>query len=319
MRNGVPDAKELIASTDIDYETLFAHDVAHVLIHGSSVIGLHAVEGLHVDVDEFSEGVKTTIRLDEGVHIHKTVQFCFGVLPQEGLQHIIMDLDLGEGSSLNLRSHCVFPNAVDVRHVMDAKVRIGAGARYSYEEHHVHSPMGGIAVIPKAKILLEPRARFAGEFVLLRGRVGTIDLDYEAVCEKQSVLEMNARIDATQDDRVRIREAALLHEQAAGVLTSKIAVRGRSSAKIINEIIADGAGARGHVDCKEIIQDEAIAHAQPIVEVRNPHAHVTHEAAIGSVDDRQLETLMARGLTEDEAVDIIVGGLLGSEDYVGPQ
>jgi Fe-S cluster assembly scaffold protein SufB len=46
------------------------------------------------------------------------------------------------------------------------------------------------------------------------------------------------------------------------------------------------------------------------VEVLHPKAHVTHEAAIGSVDNKQLETLMSRGLSEDDAVDVIINGLL---------
>jgi len=44
--------------------------------------------------------------------------------------------------------------------------------------------------------------------------------------------------------------------------------------------------------------------------VKHPKAHVTHEAAIGSVDSKQLQTLMARGLSEDEATDLIIKGLL---------
>jgi Fe-S cluster assembly scaffold protein SufB len=47
------------------------------------------------------------------------------------------------------------------------------------------------------------------------------------------------------------------------------------------------------------------------VVVRDDRARVTHEAAIGSVSRRELETLMARGLSEPEAVDIIIRGLLG--------
>jgi Fe-S cluster assembly scaffold protein SufB len=39
-------------------------------------------------------------------------------------------------------------------------------------------------------------------------------------------------------------------------------------------------------------------------------AKLTHEAAIGSVDKKQIETLMARGLMEDEAVDVVVKGML---------
>jgi hypothetical protein len=47
------------------------------------------------------------------------------------------------------------------------------------------------------------------------------------------------------------------------------------------------------------------------VEVTHPLAHVTHEAAIGSVDSKQLQTLMSRGLDEDAATDLIIEGLLG--------
>jgi len=46
------------------------------------------------------------------------------------------------------------------------------------------------------------------------------------------------------------------------------------------------------------------------VVVNDETAKVTHEAAIGSIDKKQLETLMARGLTEDEAVDVIVQVML---------
>jgi Fe-S cluster assembly scaffold protein SufB len=74
--------------------------------------------------------------------------------------------------------------------------------------------------------------------------------------------------------------------------------------------VADAPFARGHVDCKEIVQGQGVARAVPIVEVNHPTAHVTHEAAIGRVDSKQLETLMARGLSEDEAVELIIEGLL---------
>jgi len=72
----------------------------------------------------------------------------------------------------------------------------------------------------------------------------------------------------------------------------------------------NAAGARGHVDCMEIVRDRAVVSAVPEVRVRHPQAKVTHESAIGSVDGRQLETLMARGLAPDDAVDLIVRGML---------
>jgi Fe-S cluster assembly scaffold protein SufB len=54
----------------------------------------------------------------------------------------------------------------------------------------------------------------------------------------------------------------------------------------------------------------ADASAIPIVRVFHPEAKVTHEAAIGSVDKKELETLMARGLSPEQAVEMIVSGIL---------
>ncbi|MCK7494238.1 MAG: SufD family Fe-S cluster assembly protein [Comamonadaceae bacterium] len=62
------------------------------------------------------------------------------------------------------------------------------------------------------------------------------------------------------------------------------------------------AGSRGQRGLHGDRQDRAVAKAIPIVTVTNPLAKVTHEAAIGSVDKRQMETLMAHGLTPEEAV-----------------
>jgi Fe-S cluster assembly scaffold protein SufB len=60
----------------------------------------------------------------------------------------------------------------------------------------------------------------------------------------------------------------------------------------------------------EIVKGNAIVRAISIVTVRNPLAKVTHETALGSVDKRQMGTLMAHGLTPNEAVEMIVKGIL---------
>jgi len=65
------------------------------------------------------------------------------------------------------------------------------------------------------------------------------------------------------------------------------------------------------VDCLEIVRGNATASAVPEVRVTHPLAKVTHEAAIGSVDQQQFETLMARGLSPEDAVDRIILGMLG--------
>lgn len=208
-------------------------------------------------------------------------------------------------------AHCIFPNAVNVEHNMNADICIEEGGTYSYFEKHIHSPHKGLSINPKAKVHVKANGRFKTEFELLKGRVGKLHIDYETYCDRNAVMDMNARVSGRADDEIIIKETGHLQEERArGILTSRIALQDTATADIQNKITAAAAYCKGHVDCKEIIQDKAKASAIPIVEVSHPQAHVTHEAAIGSVDNKQLETLMSRGLNEKEAVDLIINGLL---------
>ncbi len=286
-------------------------DVAHLEVHGNEVLGAHLVPGLEMDVDERDDGIEARIRLREGTRIASPVHLCFGMLPTEGKQHIIMNVDVEADSFASVQAHCTFPNAVDITHTMDAVVHIAPGATYEYFERHLHGREGGVLVMPRTRVEIGEGARFKTEFELIKGAAGVIDFDYEADCDAHSTLEMITRIIGRGHDTVTIRETGRLNgESARAVLTSYLALREHARAAVYNTLIASAPHARGHVDCKEIVQGQAAAKAVPIVEVRHPLAHVTHEAAIGSVDSKQLQTLMARGLTEDEATDLIVEGLL---------
>ncbi|GAI94992.1 unnamed protein product, partial [marine sediment metagenome] len=95
------------------------------------------------------------------------------------------------------------------------------------------------------------------------------------------------------------------------LIKTRVVLRDRARAEVISETYGNAPNARGHVDCVELVNgEEAVARAIPLVSVTNDKAKVTHEAAIGSIDRRQVETLMARGLDENEAVDVIVRGIL---------
>jgi len=44
--------------------------------------------------------------------------------------------------------------------------------------------------------------------------------------------------------------------------------------------------------------------------VRNENARVTHEASVGKINQKELETLMTRGLSEDEATELIIEAMM---------
>jgi uncharacterized protein len=286
-------------------------DVARIEIHANRILGVHLVPGFEADAHAIEDGIEAKLCVTKGSVIDKPVQVCFGMIPENGVQRIVLDIRIEEGARAGIVAHCTFPNARNIRHEMDAQLHIGAGAEYAYFERHVHGAEGGVLVLPRSKVHVAEGSRYQTDFELIKGRVGKIEIDVEATVEARGVADIAARISGAGDDRISIRETAhLVGEYARGVLTTSIALRDRAEATVYNTLVANAPYARGHVDCKEIVQGHAVAKAVPIVEVNHPKAHVTHEAAIGSVDSRQLQTLMSRGLDEDAAVDLIIDGLL---------
>lgn len=305
---------ELLQSIGMNPEHPFGEDVARIEVHQNQIVGLHLVPGLKVEADETADGIDAHILVENGAILSKPVHICFGVLPEDGRQHVNLHIDIREHSRASILAHCTFPNAKKVEHVMNARIDVAPGAHYAYFERHVHGPHGGVMVIPNAQITVNEGAEFTTEFELIKGRAGKIEFDYTATCHARSILEMTARINARADDNVIIRETAyLVGEDARAALISHIALRDDARAEVFNTMSATAARARGHVDCKEIIVGNAYAKAVPIVEVHHPTAHVTHEAAIGSVDSKQLQTLLARGLDEEQATDLIIEGLLSKK------
>jgi hypothetical protein len=306
----INDALRLYKTAHID-KALDDPNTAHLTISHDKVISSKDLPGLHVEAKEIKDGVDIKIVLDENTVLQNPVHMCFGMLKKEGTQRILLDIDIKKGASIFVIAHCIFPDAVEVEHLMDGKIKVGEHASYTYLEKHIHADSGGVRVVPKARVMLSDYARFKTDFELLEGRVGRIDIDYETTCLAHSIMEMTAKINGSGDDIINIKESGLLQgEGARGVLTSRVALRQNAKAEVFNNLVATAPFARGHVDCKEIVQDKAEAKAIPIVDVKDPRAHVTHEAAIGSVDSKQLQTLMSRGLSEEEAVELIIQGLL---------
>ena len=301
---------ELLRLANVD-ESLNDKGTAHLTINLNKVVSKNIVPGLHIDTRETKDGVDVNIVVDEGVVIEKQVHMCFGITHEKALQKIVMNIDIHKNAGISVLSHCIFPKATKIQHIMDAKIRVREGASYTYEEKHIHSMDGGIEVYPKAIVDLEKKARFKTTFELIKGRVGKLDINYSITGMEESVMELMSKVSGRADDIIKIKEGGnLIGKKARGVLNSRIAVRENAKAEIYNIMKASAPYARGHVDCKEIIQDNGVATAIPVVEVKHPKAHITHEAAIGSVDTKQLETLMSRGLSEDEAVELIIEGLL---------
>jgi hypothetical protein len=295
-----------------DRNALKSSEVGNLVIHENKVLGVNETRGIKVKTKETKSGVNIRLVIEKGAKIKHPVHLCFGVLPKEGLQEIIFKMEAEDNSEVNLVAHCIFPNAADVTHRMKANIKVGDNARVCYRETHYHGESGGVRVIPKAKITVGKGGGWESTLTIIEGCVGVLRYDFEIFGGEKSNSELMVKLFGKKDDDINIVEKIHLDgREARGLAKSRLVLTDNARAVVRGETYGNAPFARGHVDCLEIVNGEGvIAQAIPVVYVNNKLAKVTHEAAIGSIDKKQIQTLMARGLDEEQAVDVIVKGVL---------
>ena len=86
---------------------------------------------------------------------------------------------------------------------------------------------------------------------------------------------------------------------------------GRSSYRGLLKVHEGAVGARSNVECDALlINDTSRTDTYPYIEIDEKTAHIGHEATVSKVGDEQLFYLMSRGMTEEEAMALIVRGFI---------
>jgi Fe-S cluster assembly protein SufB len=84
---------------------------------------------------------------------------------------------------------------------------------------------------------------------------------------------------------------------------------GQQSYRGLVRVLASAEGARNHTQCDSLlIGDKCGAHTFPYTEVRNPSAKLEHEATTAKIGEDQLFYARSRGISEEDAVSMIVSG-----------
>ena len=97
--------------------------------------------------------------------------------------------------------------------------------------------------------------------------------------------------------------------------TSRIVSKGISAGRSQNsyrgmvKVLAAAEGARNHSQCDSLLLgDKCGAHTFPVIDSANPGATVEHEATTSKISEEQLFYCRQRGITEEDAIGLIVNG-----------
>jgi Fe-S cluster assembly protein SufB len=87
------------------------------------------------------------------------------------------------------------------------------------------------------------------------------------------------------------------------------AMQGNQSYRGLVKVLPSAEGARNYTQCDSmLIGDRCGAHTFPYIETKHPGAVVEHEASTSKVSDEQLFYCRQRGISEEDAVNLIVNG-----------
>ncbi len=268
------------------------------------------------DTDEFTRIVAqhpdpagNFIHVKEGAKIRFPAQSCFLLKAQRHEQVLHNVIVLEPGAELHLITGCTAASYENAgRHIAVTEIFVREGATLTYTMVHDWAPE--VEVRPRTGVLVEAGGRYLSNYIALT-RVKHIDTNPLAVVKAGGTARFNSIIYAKEGSffdvggRVRLQGLG-----ARGEITSRVVA---TASTVISRGLIEGGNAdtKGHMECNGIMLDEkAVIHAIPELKAIYPDTELSHEAAVGKIAGEQLNYLMARGLTEEEARALIIRGFL---------
>lgn len=267
------------------------------------------------DKDEFTKRAHEKphegyfIRSKPGAVIKEPVQSCL-YISEEGLSQNVHNIVIvEENSELNIITGCATaPNLQRGMHVGISEFYVKKNATLHFTM--IHQWAEQIEVRPRSVIHLEQGATVVSNYISL-SPVGSLQTYPVAYLDgKDSVARFNSILVAPAGCELDVGSKVVLTQPGARaeIISRAITTGGTIIAR--GEMDAQCEGVKGHLECKGLILKEGIMRAIPELVGRVPGVDMSHEAAVGKIDQKEIEYLMARGLDEETAVSTIVRGFL---------
>ncbi len=238
---------------------------------------------------------------------------CLAITGDERVQFAHNVVYVDEGAEAHIVTGCTVPHGLrGGLHIGISEFYVGRNARLTYSMLHAWSEH--LHVRPRTAV----RVLEGGEYV-----------SYYVIYSPVASLQTMPRVEAMGGGKVYMATIAAASGHGTYDLGSKAILYGESSsAEIVSRVIARDSskvyaradieaihsGSRGHIECLGLLLSrDAMISSIPVITSKKPGAILSHEAAIGVIADRELEYLMSKGFTEEEARAILIRGFMSIE------
>ena len=249
------------------------------------------------------------IRSAPGLQVLNPVQSCLYIAKEGFSQNVHNVVIAEEGSKLQVITGCATsPHLVSGLHVGVSEFYVKKGAQLHFTM--IHDWGREVNVRPRTVVHVEAGGVFVSNYISLKP-VGSLQMfPTTHLAGEGAVARFNSILVASQGCHLDVGARVILSapNTRAEIISRAIAAGGSIVAR--GELIGKAPGIKAHLECKGLILKEGLMHAVPEIRGYVPGVEMSHEAAVGKIDQGEIEYLMARGVDEEEAVSMIVRGFL---------
>lgn len=252
------------------------------------------------------------IYVPKGVIVEKPLQSYFRINTEQMGQFERTLIIVEDGASINYVEGCTAPiYSKDNLHaaVVEIYVKENAYCRYSTVQNWANNV---INLVTK-RTLVDAH----GHMEWIDGNIGSgINMKYPAcILKGEGAKGTTVSIAFAGKGQIQDTGAKMIHlapNTVSSIISKSISARGgkvnyRGTVKHSKKAI----GARSSVECDTMILDDiSTSDTIPFNIVQNNKASLSHEATVSKINEEQLFYLMSRGLTEEQATEMIVMGFI---------
>lgn len=273
-------------------------------------------KAVSVDADKYTANVGLYendgyfIRALPGQKTVLPVQACLYMARSKTIQNVHNIVIAEEGSELNIITGCATASRDEPGlHIGVSEFFIKKGAKLTFTMIHTWNPE--IAVRPRTTTIIEDGGVFLSNYVLMKP-VNNLQMNPSARCVgEKSTVRYNSIMVAGTGTNLDVGSRVFLDakESRTEIISRAITTGGNITAR--GYIEGNAPDIKGHLECRGLILGEkGTMYAVPELKGSLAGIDLSHEAAVGKIAEEEVEYLMARGLTRNEATAAIVRGFL---------
>ncbi|MFC1905894.1 SufD family Fe-S cluster assembly protein [Chloroflexota bacterium] len=269
-----------------------------------------------VDSDKYTAHIELNqsdgyfIRALPGAKSVFPVQSCLYLSKAKLAQNVHNIIIAEENSELDIITGCTTTSGNEPGlHLGVSEIYVKKGAKLHFTM--IHNWNSEVAVRPRTAIIVEEGGLFLSNYVIMHP-VQSLQMNPTARCVgENATVRFNSILVAPPGSNMDIGSKVFLNGKGsrAELISRAITTGGNITARGYLE--GNAPEIKGHLECRGLIlEGGGSIHAVPELKGTLAGIDLSHEAAVGKIAEEEVQYLMSRGLTEDEATATIVRGFI---------